>query len=192
MGKPDATPVRCAKDSPDQSTVVTAARHTARTKGRGGGIGTSPEEGARWSTLCVAQRGPSIPQAFRGRPMLRPSSLQRSDAPGKMSPLSPDSFHVERAIARCLLGSLPLLARDDVRGVPIRPVVLRSGRFVLTVMLLCFFEKLCQGRDVRAAQSPSGEARLDLLEQPGVAVGIAESGQCGVGATLRGGAWHGG
>ena len=49
---------------------------------------------------------------------------------GSHRPLCPCgiAFHVERGILGGLLGSPPALARDDVGGVPIRPVVLRSGR----------------------------------------------------------------
>ena len=95
-------------------------------------------------------------------------------------------LHVERAILGCLLGSPPALARDDVGGVPIRPVVLRSGRFVLAMVLLCLSQKLCQRRDVEVAESSSGKPRLDLLEQPAVAVRIAERGVRAVGATVAG------
>ena len=42
------------------------------------------------------------------------------------------------------------------------------------MMLLRLTQKLCQRRDVRIAESASGEARCDLLEQPGVAIRIAE------------------
>ena len=74
-------------------------------------------------------------------------------------------------------GVLPALARDDVGGVPPRPVVLRSGRFVLAMALLCLSQKLGQSRDVQVAESSSGKTRLDLLEQPAVAVRIAERGE---------------
>ena len=84
-----------------------------------------------------------------------------------------------------LLGSPALLARDDVGGVPPRPVVLRSGRFVRAMVLLCLSQKLCQRRDVQAAESSSGKPRLDLLEQPAVAVWIAERGARAVGAPDR-------
>ena len=80
---------------------------------------------------------------------------------------------LERAILGRLLGCLPALARDDVGGVPVRPVVLWSGRLVRAVMLLGLTQKLCQRRDVHA-ESPSGKPRRDLLQHPAVAVGIAE------------------
>ena len=46
-------------------------------------------------------------------------------------------------------GVSPALARDDVGGVPPRPVVLRSGRFVLAMARLCLSQKLGQRRDVQ-------------------------------------------
>src|SRR5207249_1410566 len=95
----------------------------------------------------------------------------------------------------CLVGSPPALARDDVGRVPSRPVVLRSGRFVFAMALLCVSQKLCQSRDVhddswvgRARSDPSGKARLDLLQQPAVAIRIAERGVRAVGATFGFGA----
>ena len=81
---------------------------------------------------------------------------------------------MQRAILGCFLGSFPLLARDHVGGVPPRPVVLRSGRFVLTVVLFCLPQKLCQRLDVEVAQSSSGNTRCALLQQEAIAIRIAE------------------
>src|SRR5438270_6436600 len=53
-------------------------------------------------------------------------------------------------------------------------MVLRGGWFVLPMMLLRLTQKLCQRRDVQTAESTSGQARCDLLEQPGVAIWVAE------------------
>lgn len=53
-------------------------------------------------------------------------------------------------------------------------MVLRGGWFVLAMMLLRLKQKLCQRRDVQIAESTSGEARCDLLEQPCVAIRVAE------------------
>src|SRR5205823_15057468 len=85
------------------------------------------------------------------------------------------TFHVERGTSGCLVGRLPLLARDDVGGIPPGPVMLRSGRFVLAMALLCLSQELGQSRDVHA-ESSSGKPRLDLLEHPAVAVWITEGG----------------
>src|ERR671912_2442813 len=74
------------------------------------------------------------------------------------------------------LGTVSSLARNDVFGVPVRPVVLRSGRFVLPMTLLCFLQKLSQRGDVRA-ESSSGKLRRNLLQQPAVAVRITERGE---------------
>src|SRR5258708_39840423 len=46
--------------------------------------------------------------------------------------------------------------------------------FVLAMMLLRLTQKLCQRRGVQTAESTSGQARCDLLEQPGVAIRVAE------------------
>src|SRR5262249_44628519 len=81
--------------------------------------------------------------------------------------------HVERGIPGCLVGSPPVLTRDDVGGVPPRPVVLRSRRLVLAMVLLGLSQELGQSRYVQA-ESSSGKSGRDLLEQPAVAVRVAE------------------
>src|SRR4029077_11906604 len=53
-------------------------------------------------------------------------------------------------------------------------MVLRGGWFVLAMMLLRLTQKLCQRREVQIAESTSGQARCDLLEQPGVAIRVVE------------------
>src|SRR5438105_9500784 len=53
-------------------------------------------------------------------------------------------------------------------------MVLRGGWFVLAMMLLRLTQKLCQRRDVQTAESTSGQPGCDFLEQPGVAVRVAE------------------
>src|SRR5580700_1827460 len=53
-------------------------------------------------------------------------------------------------------------------------MVLRGGWFVLAMMLLRLAQKLRQRRDVQTAESTSRQARCDLLEQPGVAIWVAE------------------
>ena len=53
-------------------------------------------------------------------------------------------------------------------------MVLRGGWFVLAMMLLRLTQELCQRRDVQIAESTSGQARCDLLEQPSVAIRVAE------------------
>src|SRR3979411_3260328 len=53
-------------------------------------------------------------------------------------------------------------------------MVLRGGWFVLAMMLFRLTKKLCQRRDVQIAESTSGQARCDLLEQPGIAIRAAE------------------
>src|SRR5215467_8852802 len=84
--------------------------------------------------------------------------------------LSSSAFYVQLSEFGCFFGRLTVLSRDDVRGVPPRPMVLRGGWFVLAMMLLRLAQKLGQRRDVQIAESASGQARCDLLEQPGVAI----------------------
>src|SRR5262245_2570063 len=86
------------------------------------------------------------------------------------------TFDVPRRVFDGLIGTPPALARDDVGAVPVRPMVLWSGRFVLAMALFCFAQELDLSRDV-AAESSSGQPRPDLLEQPAVAIWIAETGE---------------
>src|SRR6266478_6626701 len=110
----------------------------------------------------------------------------RATSSGRVARPSPaGTLHVVRAILGRFLGGLPLLARDDVGRVPIRPVVLRGGWFVLAVALLGFAQEIGQRRDVEAAQPASRKPGGDLLQQPAVAVGIAERDPRAVGAPLR-------
>jgi hypothetical protein len=81
---------------------------------------------------------------------------------------------MELARFGCFFRRLSLLAGYDVGGVPARPVVLRGSWFVLAMMLLRLTQKLCQHRDVQITESTSGQARCNLLEQPGVAVWVPE------------------
>src|SRR6476620_5122047 len=118
-------------------------------------------------------------------PSLAPRSTFHFIRPELCPPSSADLLHVERALLGRLLGSLSLLARDNVGSVPVRPVVLRGGRFVVAMMLLCLSQELGQIRDVEVAQSSSRQPSLDLLEQKAVPVRIAERGKCSVGATVR-------
>ncbi len=84
-----------------------------------------------------------------------------------------------------LVGSLPAFACHDVFGVPLRPLVLRRGRFVLTMARLGFSQQLPHRRDVDAAESSSRKPRGDLLKQPAVAVRIVEGREREIGATFR-------
>ena len=53
-------------------------------------------------------------------------------------------------------------------------MVLRGGWFVLAMMLLRLKQKVCQRRDIQIAESTSGQARCNLLEQPSVAIRVVE------------------
>src|ERR1700686_4030620 len=63
-------------------------------------------------------------------------------------------------------------------------MVLRGGWFVLAMMLVRLTQKLCQRRDVQIAESTSGQARCDLLKQPGVAIRVAERSKGKVAAVI--------
>jgi len=73
-----------------------------------------------------------------------------------------------------LFGSLAILTRDDIGGVPSRPVVLGGRRFVLAMMFLCLAQKLSHRRNVKVTDSSSWQPRCDFLQQPAVAVRIME------------------
>src|SRR5438132_10699857 len=80
------------------------------------------------------------------------------------------ALHVECSISGGLLGRAAALARDEIGGVPLRPMVLRRARFVLAVALLRLTQKRYQRFDVHAAEPSSRKPGLDLLQHPGVAV----------------------
>src|SRR6266581_1096963 len=63
-------------------------------------------------------------------------------------------------------------------------MVLRGGWFVLAMMLLRLAQKLCQRRNVQIAESTSRQARCDLLEQPSVAIRVAERSKGRVAAVI--------
>src|SRR6202008_2448561 len=90
------------------------------------------------------------------------------------------AFQVEFGISGRVLGGPAALTGDDVGGVPPRPVVLGGSRFVRAVALLGFAQQSGQRRDVQAEPTP-GKPGLDLLQQPAVAVGVAERGPRAVG-----------
>src|SRR6187551_3429590 len=93
----------------------------------------------------------------------------------KMRRRSPaGTLHVERSVLRCVLWRFPALARNDVGGIPSRPVMLRCGRFVRAMVLFRLAQKLSHRRDVHTADPPPGKPLLDFLEQPAVAVRILE------------------
>src|SRR5215468_9504045 len=62
--------------------------------------------------------------------------------------------------------------------------MLRRRRFVFAMALLGLPEQIGEGCVVDA-ESPSGKQRLDLLEQPAVAVWIAERGERAVAGVIR-------
>jgi hypothetical protein len=94
------------------------------------------------------------------------------------------SVDVECGIRGSIVRSPSALARHDVRGIPVRPVVLWRGRLILAVPQLCFSQELRQRRNVEAESSP-GEPRLDLLEKPSIAVGVGERSVRTIGLPLR-------
>src|SRR5271168_211347 len=95
------------------------------------------------------------------------------------------ALDVDLAVFGCLFGGLPFLSRDNVGGVPARPVVLRSRRFVFAVVLLGLLQELRQRRDIQIAESSAGKPRCDFLKQPSVAIGITKRGERAVGGMHR-------
>ena len=78
-------------------------------------------------------------------------------------------------------GGLAILARDDVGGVPIRPLVLRGSGFVFGVMLLGLLQELGQCGHIQRARPSARQACCDFLEEPSIAVGIAKRGKRAIG-----------
>src|ERR1700738_4840309 len=99
--------------------------------------------------------------------------------------ISLSTFYVQLAQFGGFFGRFPVLSRDNVGGVPPRPMMLRGGWFVLAMMLLRLTQKLCQRRDVQIAESTSGQARCDLLEHPGIAIRVVERSEGEVAAVTR-------
>src|SRR6516162_4306060 len=95
--------------------------------------------------------------------------------------------HVATRGLRCLVWRAPTLASVHVGGIPVPPVVRGVGLLVRIMMLGCFLEQAGPGSDVpgQVLPLPARKPRPDLLEQPFVAIWIAERGIRLVGATLR-------
>src|SRR5678815_4911678 len=84
-----------------------------------------------------------------------------------------NALHVKSSGLDRLFGGPALCASDDVGCVPVGPVVLRSARFVGTMVRFRLSQELRECRDVQG-QSTSGKPRVDLLEQPAIAIGVLE------------------
>ena len=98
-----------------------------------------------------------------------------------------DVGHVAPSGRGGVLGGAAVFASVDVGGVPVPPVMLRMGLLIRVVMLGRFMEKGCSGkrRPSSILPLPAPKPRLDLLEQPGVTIRIAERGISVEGASLR-------
>src|SRR5690348_14537833 len=59
-------------------------------------------------------------------------------------------------------------------------MVLRSRRFVLAMMFLCFSQQLRHCRNIKIADPSSRQPRCNFLQQPTVAVRIMEGGERGI------------
>ena len=97
-----------------------------------------------------------------------------------------DLRHVATGGRGGLLRGAPALASVHVRRIPVPPVVRWGDRLERAVMLGRFMQELCKSRNVHRSH-PAREPLLDLLQQPTVAVGIAERGIRGVGTALGSG-----
>ena len=73
-------------------------------------------------------------------------------------------FYVELAVFGCFFGRLASLTRNNVSGVPSRPVVLWSGRFVFAVVLLSLLQEFGKGRDIEIAESAARQPGCDFLK----------------------------
>ena len=73
-------------------------------------------------------------------------------------------LYTELAVFRCLFGSLAVLTRDNVGGIPARPVVLRSRGLVFAVMLLSLLQEFGECRDVQITKSSARQPRCDFLK----------------------------
>ena len=94
---------------------------------------------------------------------------------------------VELAVLSGLFGSLAALTRDNVGRVPVRPVVLRSGRLIFAVVLFSLLQEFGQRRDIQITQSSARYPRCDFLKQPSIAIGITKRGERAVGGMV--GCW---
>ncbi len=108
-----------------------------------------------------------------GRPA--PADASAGDKPGLL--------HVAGGADRRLLGGAAALAGGHVGRVPVPPVVRRGALLVRVVVLGRLVQQVGEGRDVHG--SAPREPRREFLEQPGVAVGVAERGPRLVGLALR-------
>src|SRR6478735_9239054 len=88
-----------------------------------------------------------------------------------------DLIHVAVGGCYLFLPTAAVLARAQVRRVPVPPVVLGVRLLVVVVVLRRLVEKLCKGCDVRGScllrlPLAAGKPRLDLLEQPTVPIRV--------------------
>src|SRR5215471_11997883 len=92
---------------------------------------------------------------------------------------------MELGLSGSFFGRLAVLTRDHVGGIPSRPVVLRSRRFVLTVMFLCLSQKLRHCGNVKIAEPPSRQPFCNFLQHPAIAIRIMERGEGVITGMLR-------
>src|SRR5262245_21320653 len=93
-----------------------------------------------------------------------------------------DLIHVTIGDDGCVRRTATVLTRAQVGRVPVPPVMFRVCLLEVVVVLRCFAEKLCKGRNVHGScwlllPFAAGKARRDLLEQPAVPVWILERGK---------------
>ena len=92
--------------------------------------------------------------------------------------------HIAPGGCGSLLGGAPALPSVHVRCVPVPPVVRWGDRLERAVMLGRLMQELCESPNIDR-HTPARESLLDLLQQPAVAVGIAERGERAVGCDGR-------
>jgi len=76
------------------------------------------------------------------------------------------SFDVERGVPGCLVGSSSTLTGDDVGGVPLRPVVLRSPRLIPAVALPAAFRSSVNVGTSRLNPRPGNRVFTSWSNQP--------------------------
>ena len=117
----------------------------------------------------AARRGPARCYRRWKRRLTRSSSASRRSTSSGNDHTS-HLLHVEVGGNRRLLRAAAVLARTQVGGVPVPPVVRRGGLLDMVVLQGRLEQETAQRGDVDLVDPP-GQAGGDLLQQPAVAVG---------------------
>jgi len=91
-----------------------------------------------------------------------------------------DLVHVAIGGGAGLFRTVPVLARVQIRRIPIPPIMLGVRYLVLVVMQSCFVEEFRKGGDVHGLSFlplAAGEPLLDFLHLPAVPIRILKRGK---------------